>query len=87
MSPTVFTDPVYVEMVETGTLTTLPYCSVGAEASNLLAVTELSTGAWPGDNQAAGRLAFASKAPATVGSPYQVLRVANCSAGMVNFGI
>jgi hypothetical protein len=74
-------------MVENGTLTTLPYDSVGAVASILLAALELSTGAWPGDNQAAGRLAFVSNAPATVGSPYQVLRVANCSAGMVNFGI
>jgi hypothetical protein len=85
VSPTGVVLPVYVEMVENGTLTTLPYCSVLTVASNMLAVTELSTGAWPGVNQAAGRLATALRV--TGASPYQVLRVANWSAGMLNYGM
>jgi len=87
VSPTVSVEPVWVEMVENGTLTTLPNVSPGTVASNLLAVIELATGAWPGVNQAAGRLDVVSKAPSTEASPYQVLRVANWSAGMLNLGM
>lgn len=80
--------PVWVEMVENGTLTTLPYCSVDLTvASYWLEIKALLTGAWPGVNQAAGRSATVLRAISDVASPYQVLRVANWSAGMLNFGM
>lgn len=90
MSPTVLVAraPVWVEMVETGTLTTLPYCSVDLTvASYWLAIKAFSTGAWPGVNQAAGRSATVLRELLAIASPYQVLRVANWSAGMLNFGM
>jgi len=87
VSPTTVELPDTEESLENGTLTTLPYVSEGTVASNKLAFLELSTGAWPGVNQAAGRLAVVSRAPAIEASPYQVLRVANWSAGMWNIGM
>jgi len=76
-----------VAMVEAGTLTTLPYCWLSTVARYPLLVLELSTGAWPGVNQEAGRREFGSIRASAVASPYQVLRVANCSAGMLNLGM
>ena len=78
----------WVEMAENGKLTTLPYCSVDLTlASYWLANKALLTGAWPGVNQAAGRSATVLRVLSAVASPYQVLRVENWAAGMLNFGM
>lgn len=74
-------------MVENGTLATLPNRWLSTYARFLLAALELGTGARPGVNQAAGRPEKVSTSVATVASPYQVLRVANWSAGMLNLGM
>jgi hypothetical protein len=75
-------------MVENGTLATLPNRWLSTYARLALAALVLGTGAWPGVNQANGRPEKSvSTAPSTEASPYQVLRVANCSAGMLNLGM
>ena len=53
---------------------------------NLLALV-LETGAWPGVNHEAGSPEMVSIVVAKGASPYQVLRVANWLAGMLNLGI
>jgi hypothetical protein len=73
--------------VENGTLATLPNRWLSTYARLVLASKVLGTGAWPGVNQADGRLENVSIAPGTEASPYQVLRVANWSAGMLNLGM
>jgi len=47
---------VVVAILETGTLTTLPYCWLSELARFKLALAALEIGAWPGVNQEAGRL-------------------------------
>jgi len=74
-------------MVENGTLATLPSRWLSTYARLALTVLELGTGAWPGVNQADGRPEKVSMPPSTSASPYQVLRVANWSAGMLNLGM
>ena len=74
-------------MVENGTLATLPSRWLSTYARLALTVLELGTGAWPGVNQADGRPEKVSRPPSTSASPYQVLRVANWSAGMLNLGM
>ena len=75
-------------MVENGTLATLPNRWPSTYTRLLLIAEELSTGARPGVNQADGRPEKpVSTSVATVASPYQVLRVANWSAGMLNLGM
>ena len=74
--------------MENGTLATLPNRWLSTYARLVLASKVLGTGAWPGVNQADGRLENnVSIAPGTEASPYQVLRVANWSAGMLNLGM
>jgi len=74
--------------VENGTLATLPNRWLSTYARLVLASLVLVIGAWPGVNQADGRLENnESIAPGTEASPYQVLRVANWSAGMLNLGM
>ena len=75
-------------MVENGTLATLPNRWPSTYTRLLLIALELETGARPGVNQADGRPEKSvSTSVATVASPYQVLRVANWLAGMLNLGM
>jgi hypothetical protein len=74
-------------MVENGTLATLPNRWPSTYTRLLLIAAELGTGARPGVNQAAGRPEKVSSSLAAAASPYQVLRVSNWSAGMLNLGM